>query len=60
MRAVFTKWGGRLHWHFDVVPLGEDAHGRWLGVPAGTVLQRGYEPFGTAGPEHSLNGTVRA
>ena len=37
----FTKWDGSLHWHFDALPLGEDEHGAWLGVPAGTEVSRG-------------------
>ena len=43
MRLEFTKWDGRLHWHFDVDVLGEDEHGLWLSVPAGRPLQRGDE-----------------
>jgi uncharacterized protein len=39
----FTKWGGRLHWHYPVVPLGVDRHGWWLGGPRGTWFQRGDE-----------------
>ena len=40
----FTKWGGRLHWHYPLVPLGTDRHGWWLGGPEGTFFQRGDEP----------------
>ena len=39
----FTKWGGKLHWHYPVVPLGTDRHGWWLGGPEGTFFQRGDE-----------------
>jgi predicted RNA-binding protein associated with RNAse of E/G family len=39
----FTKWGGKLHWHYPVVPLGSDRHGWWLGGPEGTYFQRGDE-----------------
>ena len=39
----FTKWGGKLHWHYPVVPLGSDRHGRWFGGPEGTFFQRGDE-----------------
>lgn len=39
----FTKWGGKLHWHFPLEPLGSDEHGWWFGTRAGAVLQRGYE-----------------
>jgi len=40
----FTKWGGALHWHYELQRLGEDEHGVWVGAPIGTVLQRGHEP----------------
>lgn len=43
-RLELTKWGGRPHWHYDMVLLGSDEYGRWFGAPAGTVLQRGAEP----------------
>jgi hypothetical protein len=39
----FTKWGGTLHWHYPLVPLGTDRHGWWLGGPEGTFFQRGDE-----------------
>jgi hypothetical protein len=39
----FTKWGGKLHWHYPVVPLGTDRHGWWLGGREGTFFQRGDE-----------------
>jgi protein associated with RNAse G/E len=39
----FTKWGGRLHWHYPVVSLGTDRHGWWLGGPEGTSFRRGDE-----------------
>ncbi|HEY0531876.1 MAG TPA: DUF402 domain-containing protein [Actinoplanes sp.] len=39
----FTKWGGKPHWHYPVVPLGTDRHGWWLGGPEGTYFQRGDE-----------------
>lgn len=41
MRIEYTKWDGRLHWHFDADVLGEDEHGLWARVPKGRVLQRG-------------------
>lgn len=44
MRVEFTKWDGRLHWHFDLDPLGEDEHGLWLAGRPGCRLQRGAEP----------------
>ncbi len=37
---VFAKWGGRPHWEFDALRLGEDEHGTWLGAPAGTPMTR--------------------
>lgn len=37
---VFAKWGGRPHWEYDALRLGEDDHGTWLGVPAGTLMTR--------------------
>ena len=40
----YFKYSGDLHWRHDMVYLGEDAHGTWLGGPAGTVVQRGAEP----------------
>lgn len=39
----FTKWDGSLHWHFDVVRLGEDEHGIWLGAPDDTPVRRGMD-----------------
>ncbi|MEV6851736.1 DUF402 domain-containing protein [Actinoplanes sp. NPDC051411] len=39
----FTKWGGKPHWHYPVVPLGTDRHGWWLGGAEGTLFQRGDE-----------------
>lgn len=37
------KWPDRLHWQFTMRRLGEDEHGTWLVVPAGTVVRRGHE-----------------
>lgn len=42
--VVFTKWGGRQHWHFECGWLGEDEFGAWLAGRPGTRLQRGDEP----------------
>lgn len=39
-RMVFTKWGGIPHWEYDALHLGEDEHGTWLGLPAGTLVGR--------------------
>jgi uncharacterized protein len=45
MEIRFTKWGGHGHWRHPAMQLlGTDAHGVWLGGPAGTVMQRGDEP----------------
>ena len=38
------KWGNRLHWQIDAWRLGEDEHGVWAFVPAGTSARRGREP----------------
>jgi hypothetical protein len=35
-----TKWGDRPHWEFGGVLLGSDAHGDWVGLPAGTPMAR--------------------
>jgi hypothetical protein len=35
-----TKWGDRPHWEFDATYLGSDEHGDWLGIPAGTAMDR--------------------
>ena len=40
----YLKYPGTLHWRHDMVYLGGDEHGTWLGGPAGTVVQRGTEP----------------
>ena len=40
IHVVMTKWGDRPHWEFDATYLGSDAHGDWLGIPAGTTMTR--------------------
>ena len=40
----YFKYSGDLHWRHDLVFLGEDEHGFWLGGPAGATIQRGHEP----------------
>lgn len=40
VRVVYEKWGGRPHWEFDALRLGEDDHGAWLGVTRGTHQAR--------------------
>ena len=39
-RVAMTKWVDRPHWEFDATYLGSDAHGDWLGIPAGTAMAR--------------------
>ena len=40
----YFKYSGDLHWRHDMVHLGTDDHGTWLGGPTGTTIQRGHEP----------------
>lgn len=40
IRVVFGKWGGRPHWEYDALLLGDDEHGTWLGLPTGTRVAR--------------------
>lgn len=40
----YRKWDGSLHWRHDMVLLGGDEHGTWLGARVGSVVQRGSEP----------------
>ncbi len=40
VHVAMTKWGGRPHWEFDGTVLGQDEHGTWVGVPAGTPHAR--------------------
>jgi hypothetical protein len=47
VRVEMSKWGGRPHWEFEAFWLGSDAHGDWIGIPAGTPMARPgayYEP----------------
>jgi protein associated with RNAse G/E len=44
VKIRFSKWGDIPHWSFDMARLGEDEHGVWLWMPAGTAMQRGSEP----------------
>jgi hypothetical protein len=37
------KWPRRRHWQFAMTSLGEDSHGTWFVVPAGTSARRGHE-----------------
>lgn len=40
----YFKWGRQLHWRHDLVHLGRDEHGIWLGAEAETLMQKGVEP----------------
>ena len=40
----FFKYPDRLHWRHDMVRLGEDEHGVWVGLRSGGTIQRGNEP----------------
>lgn len=44
IRVVFRKYDGSRHWHLTTSWLGEDAHGIWVGKPAGTSLRKGDDP----------------
>lgn len=48
VRARFRKWPDSPHWEFDAHALGADAHGWWLGVAAGTLIERPGRRFGAA------------
>lgn len=48
IRVEETKWGGRLHWQFDGIWLGDDDHGEWLGFPTGTHYARPGYSFDSA------------
>lgn len=41
---VYRKYDGALHWNQEGLWLGEDEHGRWLGMPPHTPARRGHEP----------------
>jgi len=40
----YLKYPDRPHWRLDLIQLGEDEYGTWLGGPVPTVAQRGSEP----------------
>lgn len=44
MKIVYRKYGGALHWNHPGTVLGEDDHGVWVGVPAGTTARKGEDP----------------
>jgi uncharacterized protein len=40
VRVEMRKWGNLPHWEFDARWLGSDEHGDWIGIPAGTGMDR--------------------
>jgi len=40
----YFKYPETPHWRHQMLHLGEDAHGVWLGAPIGAVVQRASEP----------------
>ncbi|HEY5651893.1 MAG TPA: DUF402 domain-containing protein, partial [Acidimicrobiia bacterium] len=48
----FYKYPDRLHWRHDMVRIGEDQHGVWVGLRSGGTVQRGDEP--AIRPPHDL------
>jgi uncharacterized protein len=54
VRVVARKWPDRPHWEHDALRLGEDAHGVWLGAPAGTPMARPGASFATAQAQVTL------
>jgi hypothetical protein len=45
VRARYTKWGGRRHHGADLVYLGADGHGEWLGDRVGNGWSGGPKTF---------------
>ncbi len=44
VRAVFTKFDGSPHWEYDLVVLGVDEYGVWIGgAPGGYIARPGME-----------------
>ena len=35
----YFKYSGERHWRHQMVMLGEDGHGVWLGAPIGAIIQ---------------------
>lgn len=69
--VAMTKWRDRPHWAFPARYLGEDDHGDWLGVPAGTRMTRPGAEYvapvdqvmlvpGLTAPERGFVATVHA
>lgn len=40
----YLKYPDARHWRHDMVWLGKDEYGIWLGAPPGSTIQRGDEP----------------
>lgn len=40
----YYKHPRTLHWRHDMLRLGEDDHGVWLGAPLGSTVQKGDDP----------------
>lgn len=40
----YFKYPRIRHWRHDLIRLGQDEHGTWLGAAPGFVIQRGAEP----------------
>jgi len=51
IRVVFGKWGGRPHYEYDALLLGDDQHGTWLGLSVGTLVARPGAQFLTGQPQ---------
>lgn len=45
VRGRYTKWGGKRHHGADLVYLGADGHGDWLGDPVGNEWSGGPKSF---------------
>ena len=52
--VAMSKWGDRPHWEFVVTYLGEDEHGHWAGLPAGTAFRRPGADFVSANDQVTL------
>jgi hypothetical protein len=52
--VVITKWGDRPHWEFAATYLGEDEHGAWFGLPAGTPFRRPGAAFSSPNAQVTL------
>lgn len=40
----YSKYPDTLHWRHELIYLGQNDHGIWLGAPVGATVQRGDEP----------------